>query len=59
MSIAGGLLAALSSDADMQHIRQLAVNQGMRPLRLAGATKVTEGITSIEEVMRVTPQHIT
>ena len=59
MSIAGDLLAALSSDADMQYIRQLAVNQGMRPLRLAGATKVTEGITSIEEVMRVTPQHIT
>ena len=59
MSIAGDLLAALSSDADMQYIRQLAVNQGMRPLRLAGATKVTEGITSIEEVMRVTPEHIT
>ena len=59
MSIAGDLLAALSSDADMQYIRQLAVNQGMRPLRLAGATKVTEGITSIEEVMRVTRQHIT
>lgn len=59
MSIAGDLMAALTSDADMQHIRQLAVNQGMRPLRLAGATKVTEGITSIEEVMRVTPQHST
>ena len=28
----------------------------MKPLRLAGAAKVAEGITSIEEVMRVTPE---
>ena len=59
MSIGGDLLAALRPDADMQHIRQLAVKQGMRSLRLAGANKVTQGTTSIEEVMRVTPQHIT
>ena len=59
VSIGGDLLAALRPDADMQHIRQLAVKQGMRSLRLAGAHNVTQGITSIEEVMRVTPQHIT
>jgi type II secretory ATPase GspE/PulE/Tfp pilus assembly ATPase PilB-like protein len=28
----------------------------MLPLRLAGAEKVIKGITSIEEVMRVTPE---
>ena len=59
MSIGGDLLAALRPDADMQHMRQLAVKQGMRSLRLAGEHNVTQGITSIEEVMRVTPQHIT
>ena len=59
MSIGGDLLAALRPDADMQHIRQLAVKQGMRSLRLAGANAVTQGITSIERVMRGTPQHIT
>ena len=59
MSIAGDLLAALSSDVDMQHIRQLLINQGTRALPLAGANKITQGITFIEEVMRVTSQHRT
>jgi general secretion pathway protein E len=32
-----------------------AVKDGMRPLRLAGAMKVAEGLTTIEEVLRSTP----
>ena len=31
------------------------VKDGMRPLRLAGAMKVAEGVTTIEEVLRSTP----
>jgi hypothetical protein len=31
------------------------VKDGMRPLRLAGAMKVAEGLTTIEEVLRSTP----
>jgi general secretion pathway protein E len=27
----------------------------MRPLRLSGASKVAQGVTTIEEVMRVAP----
>ena len=42
-----------SLDADA--LRREAVKQGMRPLRLAGAMKVAEGLTTLEEVMRSTP----
>lgn len=41
--------------ADMHAIRKQALKEGMKALRLAGLQKVAEGITSIEEVVRVTP----
>jgi len=56
MPLSSALLSAISADTDIQQIRQAAVKQGMKPLRLAGAEKVAEGITSVEEVMRVTPE---
>jgi general secretion pathway protein E len=56
MPLSSALLSAISIDTDIQQIRQAAVKQGMKPLRLAGAEKVAEGITSVEEVMRVTPE---
>jgi hypothetical protein len=31
------------------------LKDGMRPLRLAGAMKVAEGVTTLEEVLRSTP----
>ncbi|MCB1678166.1 MAG: type II/IV secretion system protein [Halioglobus sp.] len=36
-------------------IRQVAMAEGMRTLRLSGATRVARGQTTIEEVMRVAP----
>ena len=32
------------------------LRDGMRPLRLAGAMKVAEGVTTLDEVLRATPQ---
>jgi len=40
---------------DAAALRRRAVKDGMRPLRLAGAMKVAEGVTTIEEVLRSTP----
>jgi general secretion pathway protein E len=40
---------------DATALRKQAVKDGMRPLRLAGAMKVAEGSTTIEEVLRSTP----
>ena len=37
-------------------LRKLAVQQGMQPLRLAGAMKVAEGMTTLDEVLRATPR---
>ena len=40
---------------DMTALRRLAVQEGLRPLRLAGAMKVAEGLTTMDEVLRSTP----
>ena len=40
---------------DAEALRRQAVKDGMRPLRVAGAMKVAEGVTTLEEVLRSTP----
>ncbi len=40
---------------DAAALRRQAVKDGMRPLRLAGAMKVAEGVTTLDEVLRSTP----
>jgi len=40
---------------DIAKLRQQAAQDGMRPLRLAGAMKVAEGLTTVEEVLSTTP----
>ena len=40
---------------DMGALRRHAVQDGMRPLRLAGMMKVAEGVTTVDEVLRATP----
>lgn len=45
-------------DCDVNSIAKLAIKDGMKTLRLNGVEKVIEGITSIEEVLRVAPEDI-
>ena len=40
---------------DAAKLRQQGLQEGLRPLRLAGAMKVAEGLTTLEEVLRATP----
>ncbi len=40
---------------DAAKLRQQALHDGLRPLRLAGVMKVAEGVTTLEEVLRATP----
>lgn len=47
--------AMVSSDTNLDTMRKLAMREGMRTLRLAGAKKVGEGMTTIAEVLRVAP----
>ncbi len=50
-----GLRARITPDADLEKMRIQAYNDGMRPLRMAGLKKVAQGLTSIEEVLKVAP----
>ena len=50
-----GARARSSRRCDAAALRQQALQDGMRPLRLAGAMKVAEGVTTLEEVLRTTP----
>ena len=45
----------ITRGADLETFRKAALKSGMRPLRLRGAQKVAEGITTTAEVMRVVP----
>jgi general secretion pathway protein E len=40
---------------DVARLRKQALVDGMRPLRLAGAMKVAEGVSTLDEVLRATP----
>jgi len=56
MPLTDALLTYINSATDIQEIRRVAISQGMKTLRMAGAEKVAAGITSMEEVLRVTPE---
>jgi general secretion pathway protein E len=56
MPITHDLLGYISAESDIQQVRDAAISQGMKTLRMAGAEKVAAGITSIAEVLRVTPE---
>lgn len=45
----------VSDKADLIKLRQQAMREGMRTLRLSGAQKVAQGLTSVAEVLRVAP----
>ncbi len=47
--------AHVHPQVDAAALRRRAVKDGLRPLRLAGAMKVAEGLTTLEEVLRTTP----
>ncbi len=46
---------AVSADMDLARVREVALREGMKPLRLSGAAKVAAGITTLAEVVKVAP----
>jgi len=48
--------AQIKPQLNVSKIREIAMGEGMRTLRLSGAARVARGETTIEEVMRVAPQ---
>ncbi len=45
----------VSHEPNIDALRRQAVSDGMRPLRLAGALRVAEGLTVLDEVLSATP----
>jgi general secretion pathway protein E len=56
MLMSDGVRGLISADMDLTAMRRQAFKEGMRSLRLSGAQKVAAGLTTLEEVLRVTPQ---
>jgi general secretion pathway protein E len=50
------LKSLIHADTDLLPLRRQAFKDGMRSLRLSGAQKIAAGLTTLEEVLRVTPQ---
>ncbi|MCK5263657.1 MAG: type II/IV secretion system protein, partial [Gammaproteobacteria bacterium] len=45
----------ITENCDISALRQQVIKDGLMPMRLSGANKVANGITTVEEVMRVAP----
>lgn len=57
MPLSDALRDNIKDDCDIAEVRAQARKEGMRSLRLAGALKVAAGVTSVDEVLRVTSSH--
>lgn len=55
MPVSPTLAGLLRNDSDLADLRKQALADNMLPLRVAGAQKVADGDTSLEEVLRVSP----
>jgi len=53
--VSEGFKSTISREPNVDALRRQAVQDGMRPLRLAGALRVAEGVTVMAEVLTSTP----
>jgi general secretion pathway protein E len=44
----------IKAETDIHALKKQSIQDGMKPLRLAGALKIIEGVTTVEEVLKVT-----
>jgi len=54
LTVSEGFARIVRESGDIQKLRQQSVADGMKPLRIAGAMKVVEGVTTVDEVLKVT-----
>jgi general secretion pathway protein E len=45
----------IATSADLAKVREQAMKEGMKPLRVSGAMKVAAGVATIDEVLKVAP----
>jgi general secretion pathway protein E len=56
MAVNSSIQSAIADDPELPELREMAMKAGMRPLRQAGAEKVAAGVTTIDEVLSLTPE---
>lgn len=56
LPVEGAIRSRITEDCELDELRRDAYKAGMRSLRISGAQKVAAGQTTIEEVLRVTPE---
>ncbi len=44
----------IQQETNIHALKQQSIKDGMKPLRVAGAMKIAEGVTTVEEVLKVT-----
>jgi general secretion pathway protein E len=45
----------IASGAELARLREQAMKEGMKPLRISGAMKIAAGLTTMDEVLKVAP----
>ncbi|WP_188149545.1 GspE/PulE family protein [Teredinibacter waterburyi] len=55
LSLSNSVQELITDNTDLNAMRQQAMREGMRTLRLSGAQKIAQGKTTLAEVMRVAP----
>ena len=55
MTLTPTLRRLIHAESEDAKIREQAYREGMKPLRVSGATKIAAGLSTLEEVMKVAP----
>ena len=55
LTVSDAIKDGITKEPSIDALRRQAVKDGMRPLRLAGALRVAQGLTTLEEVVAATP----
>ncbi len=56
LTVGDAMRAGITAEPAIDALRRHAVQEGMRPLRMAGALRVAQGLTTLDEVVAATPQ---
>ncbi|GAA4026497.1 GspE/PulE family protein [Actimicrobium antarcticum] len=54
LTVSQAFSKSIKAETDIHELRQQSIRDGMKPLRIAGALKVVEGVTTVDEVLKVT-----
>ena len=50
-----GVKGVIGAGGDLARLREQALKEGMKPLRVSGALKIASGLTTIDEVLKTAP----